>query len=325
MQAVQDNRAKYSQRLPWASHRHMSMYIADFLRDPIKKGHCAVVAGAVCISFAALFVKDAPIDPSMVALYRLLFGGAALVIFAVLRKERLVPSRSILPYMLLAAFFFSADLTAWHASIVRIGPGLATILANFQVFFLALFGACVLKEQLSLRHTLAMPLALIGLCLLLEVNPGKLPGNIAEGVVFGLATALFYTIYILALRRSQSGNDKLPAIANMAVVSLIACFLEGIFCAGAGISFSIPDMHTFLLLAALGILCQATGWFLLSTGLPHMPASRAGLIMLTQPALSFLWDIIFCQRPTGIIGYAGALVSIGAIYMGLAKTKKKSP
>ena len=302
----------------------MNAHIEFFLRDPAKKGHITVFAGAVCISFSALFVQGASIDPSMVAFYRLLFGGTALAVLAVARKERLAPQRSVLPYMLLAGFFFSADLTAWHASIVRIGPGLATILANFQVFFLTLFGVFFLKEQLSWRHTLAIPLALFGLCLLLEIDPRKLPENIMEGVLLGLATALFYSIYILLLRRSQSGQDKLPAIANMAGVSLIACFLEGIFCAGAGISFSIPDMHTVLLLVALGILCQALGWFLLSTGLPHMPASHAGLIILIQPVLSFVWDIIFCQRPTGIIGYAGAIISIGAIYLGFVRTTSNS-
>jgi hypothetical protein len=48
-----------------------------FQLSPAGKGQLCVIGGSVCISFAALFVKGAPMDPSLVAFYRLLFGGAA--------------------------------------------------------------------------------------------------------------------------------------------------------------------------------------------------------------------------------------------------------
>ena len=301
----------------------MSTEAVSFWRTPSGKGHIYVISGAVCISFAALFVKGAPIDPSVVAFYRLLFGGVALSAVAIWRRERLVPSLKVFFFMLAASLFFSGDLIAWHACIVRLGPGLATILGNFQVFFLALFGAFFFKEPLSWRHKLAIPLALTGLLMLLEVDPRALPPEISSGIAFGMVTALFYTGYILTLRQSQAETARLPAIANMAVVSLLSAAFTGVFCAGFSLSFVIPDLQTGVILAALGILCQALGWVLLSTGLPHMPASRAGLIMLTQPTLSFIWDILFYGRPTGLIGLAGAIVTIGAIGLGLAVVKKK--
>ncbi|MDR1241485.1 MAG: EamA family transporter, partial [Deltaproteobacteria bacterium] len=104
------------------------------------KGCAYVFAGAVLISFASLFVKEAPIAPAMVGFYRLLLGGTALVAFAFLRGERRLPSRGMLRLLVAAAVCVSADLIAWHESIIRLGPGLATIIANFQVFFLALWG-----------------------------------------------------------------------------------------------------------------------------------------------------------------------------------------
>ena len=39
-----------------------------------------------------------------------------------------------------AGVFFSLDLWFWHRSIIYIGPGLSTLLANFQVFILMLVG-----------------------------------------------------------------------------------------------------------------------------------------------------------------------------------------
>jgi drug/metabolite transporter (DMT)-like permease len=97
--------------------------------------------------------------------------------------------------------------------------------------------------------------------------------------------------------------------------------MVGVYCLAAGDSFAVPDLRSLGLLALLGIGCQAAGWVLLSSGLPRMPASRAGLIMLTQPALSFVWDILFYDRPTGALGYAGAALTIAAVGFGLTKAK----
>ncbi|CAO0819763.1 hypothetical protein DFAR_1110033 [Desulfarculales bacterium] len=44
--------------------------------------------------------------------------------------------------------FFALELTFWHRSIHLLGSGLATILAEFQVFFLAGFGALFFGERL---------------------------------------------------------------------------------------------------------------------------------------------------------------------------------
>ncbi len=295
---------------------------------PSRKGHLAVLAGAFCISFSGLFVKGAPIDPSMVAFYRLLFGASALFLVAVLRGDRLAPSRRMLGMLMLAGTLFGGDLLTWHASIVSLGPGLSTILSNFQVFFLALYGAFFLKETLSWRHKAAMPLALFGLWLILDLSLADLSPTVTAGVTLALISAVFYAGYILALRKSQMDAVRLAPVPNMAWASLLSALAVGLFCLGSDLSFAIPDVRTGALLAVLGIVCQAFGWLLSSIGLPHLPPSRAGLIMLTQPALTFVWDILFCGRVTSLTGYLGAAIAIGAIGLGLlapAPKKRNEP
>jgi drug/metabolite transporter (DMT)-like permease len=41
-----------------------------------------------------------------------------------------------------------------------------------------------------------------------------------------------------------------------------------------------------------------------------------------QPALSFVWDVAFFDRQTGIIGWAGVGVVLLAIYLGMTGKKK---
>ena len=288
-----------------------------------RKAYLLVSAGSFCISFTALFVREAAMDPTMVAFYRMFFGGIALLTFALARRDRIVPSLAMLRVFGPAGIFLALDLGFWHGSIVRLGPGLASIIGNFQVFFLALHGALFLGERLSLRYKIAVPLALLGLFLLVELNPTDLPPHIATGIVLGLVAAVFYTCYILRLRTSLMLQEHLSPVANMALISFITATSVGLYCGARGISFAIPDMETGLTLAALGVLCQAVGWVLLSFGLPLLPPSRAGLIMLTQPTFAFIWDILFCGRVTGVVGYIGAATAIFAIWLGVSGSSKK--
>ncbi len=293
--------------------------------SPQAKGAFFVLGGAICISFAPLFVRMEDVGPTAVAFHRLLWGGLALLGIALVRRDRLMPSRSLFLLMILAAAFFAADLACWHQSILYIGPGLATIVTNFQVFFLALIGVIFLKERPGPRLLLSIPLAFIGLWMLLEVDLAQMPPEVAAGLFLGLCTAAFYTGYILSLRRSQSLTERLPAVANMAVISLLAMLFSGILSLAQGQSLAVPSLKSNLLLILYGIGCQALGWFLLSKGLPRLPASRAGLLMLIQPTLSFIWDVLFCGRPTGLMGYAGAALALLAISMGVLDSPAPKP
>jgi len=282
-----------------------------------------VLSGAICISFSPLFVRFVDVGPTAVAFYRLFWGSIALFAVALFRQEPILPSRRMLAIIVLAAAFFTGDLACWHQSIHFIGPGLATIVTNFQVFLLAIIGVLFLKERMGSRLLLSIPLAFAGLVMLLEVNLGNMPDHVVAGLLLGLSTAMFYTGYILTLRRSQSLEDRLPAVANMAVISLFGAVLSAGLSGIQGQSLIVPSMHDNVLLLGYGFGCQALGWYLLSRGLPLLPASRAGLLMLIQPTLAFVWDVLFCGRPTGIVGYAGAALALAAIAMGITDTGGK--
>ncbi|MFV0422374.1 DMT family transporter [Oleidesulfovibrio sp.] len=277
-----------------------------------------VMAGAVMISFSAVFVNVLDTSPSASAFYRVFFGGIALLAVALWRKEKLTTAPVVLATIFGAGVFFMLDLECWHRSILYIGPGLATILGNFQVFFMAFVGAVFFREALSLRLVVALPLAIFGLWLLVGVDINDLDETIVMGVVFGLLTAVWYTGYILLLRRSQRMASKMPVMMNMALVSLCTAVACGASLLLQGLPFAIPDATNASYLIGYGVLCQGVGWLLLSSGLPMLPAAVAGLVMLTQPTLSFVWDVLFFGRPTGPLGLLGAAMAITAIWMGLS-------
>jgi drug/metabolite transporter (DMT)-like permease len=124
-------------------------------------GMLSLIAGAVMISLSGVWVKVAHVAPNVSAFYRVLFGGIVLLGAALYRRELKWLGARQLILCLLCGFVFAVDLWLYHYSIQYIGPGLGTILPNFQVVFLAAFGILFLREPLRPAYLLSLPLAFV--------------------------------------------------------------------------------------------------------------------------------------------------------------------
>jgi len=289
------------------------------MRDHTPHSHRAeleIVAGSFLISFSGVFVKIAHVGPTAAGVYRNLFGALALFAIALARRDEFWRGWRHLRWVLLGGIAFAADIFFWHRSIHYVGPGLATILGNFQVFFLATAGILLFREPATLRFLLSVPIAVTGLFLLVGLNWSDFDASYRRGVVFGIITAASYAIYLLCLRGARREAGRLSAPANLTWVTAITALLLVLAAVAGGESLRIPDVGTGLVLVAYGVLCQALGWIIISRNFQRVPASRFSLILLLQPSLTFIWDILFFDRPTSVVEMAGALITMGAIYLG---------
>ncbi len=279
-------------------------------------GMLQLSVGATMISFSAVFVKLAQVGPTMAGFYRMLFGGLMLSALLILRRKPLFHGIRSTLTLLVCGLFMALDLTLWHRSIHYVGPGLATLLANFQVFFLVVFGIAALGERFTWKLAFAIPLAMTGLYLLVGVNWNALGATYKAGVLLGLGAALVYSAYLLTLRKSQSGSPKGSSLSVIAVISLFTALIMGAEAWVQGESFIIPDLGSWGALLGYGLMGQTLGWVTLSKGLPKVEASSAGLILLLQPTLSFVWDILLFSRPAIPVEMIGAMIALAAIYLG---------
>jgi drug/metabolite transporter (DMT)-like permease len=277
--------------------------------------------GATLISFSAVFVRLAQVGPVTAGFYRVLFGGAFLLLFALFKGYL---TRITLRSLVLGGacgVVFSLNLTMWHKSIHLVGPGLATVLSNFQVFFMALAGIVFFSEQLTWKFFAAIVLAVSGLFFLVGPGWASLGSGWRMGVVFGLLAAMLYATYLLSVRYLQTEQTFGSVVVNMAVLSLITAMIMGMELRAVGESFLIPNLPSLLSLAGYGFFSQMVGWILISTSITRLPVSVAGLLILLQPSLAFVWDMLFFQRPTSIMDGLGALMAFAAIYLGATRQK----
>lgn len=288
-----------------------------------RSSHIAIltlIAGAVMISFSGVWVKLSHVTPTASAFYRVFFGGIILLAAASSRHELQWRGGRHLLLGLTCGVFFALDLCLYHFSIHYIGPGLGTILPNFQVFILAAIGVFFLGEKVRVLYVLSIPLAFLGLFMIIGIDWGHLGPLYKTGVYCGLAAAVCYAGFLLSLRKLQSDQIGVSVFYVLMMVSLSTAVLLAAEIYRTGDTFRIPDRQSFFALAALGLFSQAMGWILITNALPRIRASFSGLVLLLQPALAFVWDVLFFHRPTSLVNWIGVGVALAAIYLGTARS-----
>ena len=283
-----------------------------------------VLVGAVLISFSAILVPLAGVSPALAAFYRVAIGGVALLVFAWLRGESMSLKPRFLFYVSVAGLAFAVDLVFWHMSIYRVGPGIATLLANFQVVLMALAGWLFWRERLHWGLVTGIFLALTGLLLIVITAPGGGHRSFLPGIGYGLIAALAYTSYLLVLRLAGGGETQHAPAFYIGLVSLATAIPLALWLLVENRSFVVPHLHSWLWLLLYGLGPQAAGWLLISTALPRIPMALAGLLLLLQPALTFEWaHLIFYRRFTApeLVGAGLALVGL---YLGVRFRQARS-
>ena len=274
-----------------------------------------LLAGSVCISFSPVFIKLAAMPPDSAGVYRMLFAGISLYVLMRLRGENLRMEK--LPRLLLglAGVFLAVDFMCWHRSIALVGPGLSTLLGNFQVFFTALFSWLFLKQRISRLFALAVLIALCGLFLITGFDWETIAGHYKLGIFLGLLTAIFYSGYILLVKGAL--NDKaVQGVPAMLVVAVPSTLLLTAIAPLNGESLVIPNTGSLLALLGAGVISTTIGWSLISSAIKRIQATVAGLVLLLQPTLSLVWDTLFFGRPTGLLDLIGILLILTAIFIG---------
>ncbi len=293
------------------------------LRRAIANPRLRLFAGAIMISFSPVWVKLVDVSPTTSGFYRVAIGGAALALFLMATGKRLTLSKRAWKILTASAVFFALDLWFWHRSIDYVGPGLATLLGNFQVFFMMLAGALLLRQRPRAVQLFAIPLALVGLGLIVGFDWNNLPADYRLGVVFGLLTAVVYAGYMLTMRAARTdSSDPLP-IREVAVISIGSALLLGLAAIAEGESLLIPGFQDAVWLAAYGVLSHCIGLLLIASSLLKVSTTEAGLALLLQPILSFTWDVVFFARPMSPVELSGAAIALFAIYLGTRQTSKQ--
>jgi drug/metabolite transporter (DMT)-like permease len=287
----------------------------------------AALFGATIISFSAIFYTLSGASAVTGGFFRVAFALPVLVVIWWVRRDQdhRTPRDRWLAFA--AGIALGLDMWVWHTSIGYIGAGLATLIANVQVVFVALAAWLFFGDRPKRVVLVAIPVVLLGVTLVSGLGQGDAFGaNPLRGTILAVLAAIFYAVFILTLK--YANDVRAPAAGPLAEVTaggLITITIIGMLGPGIDLGLSWPSSG-WLLALALGP--QVVAWLLIGYALPRLPAAETATIVLLQPALTMVWGaIIFGERPSSlqVLGAAVVLIGVGLVAVVTARTMIPAP
>jgi len=289
------------------------------------KGSLSILSGAFLISFSPVFVNLVSIEPTVSGFYRMLFGSIALFIIYLIKNNENPLRKNISKFIVLGAIFFSLDLWFWHRSIIYVGPGLSTLLVNFQILILPFLALIFFNQKTQRIQIFSIFLGLLGLFLITGQSWDIADNNYKLGILFGLLTAISYAGYIISMKRiDHNAAVNSDPIFNLLFISLISAGLLFLFSIIEQVPLEIKSSSELIWMICYGLFSHVLGWFFILNGLQKISAVTAGIILLTQPILSYVWDFIIFKKVILPIEYFGIVSVLLAMIITIKSENQKS-
>jgi len=260
----------------------------------------ALLAGSTALAFGPWLVRLSGVGPVAAGFWRLALALPFLFVIASATRQPVHwPGRALGGLLVVAAFFFAADLGAWHAGIHMTKLGNATLFGNTSSFAFAAWGLWQARRWPAPAQGLALLLAAAGAGMLMG-SSAELSARNLNGDLLTLAAGLLYTGYLIAVQHARGSLKPLPLL-----------FLASLFGAAMLLPVSIalgeqiiPADWSFVFLLALG--SQVFGQGLLVYAIGKFSPLVVGLTLLTQPAISALVGWLAYGETLSPLDFAGA-------------------
>jgi len=294
----------------------------------------ALIAGAICIGFAPIFVRLVDVGYTAAALWRVALALPVLGLAWMGGVGRAPggppqgrpsatahpgpPAVARLKWLWLAGAFFAADLAVWHQSIRFTSVANSTLLANLAPVFVTAGSVWLFGDRINKRFVGGLVLALCGSALLVA-SSFTISLQTVGGDVLGMITAVFYAGYLLTVSRQRRGTSTIELMwwstLACAVVLLPATLATG--------EVLWPQSaRGWAVLAGMALVSQIAGQGLIAWAMAHLPAAFSSVSLLVQPVTAAVLAWLLLAEPFGALqALGGAIVLAGIVICRLATVR----
>lgn len=266
-----------------------------------------LLMGAAIIGLSPILVRLTEAGAAAAGFWRLAFALPLLAVLAMRNGGVGRPPR-MAPW---AGLFFALDLGFWHYGIHYTSVTNATVLSNLTPVVVTAFCWIFLKQRPKALFLVAVAAAVGGAWLMAVEKGGGGLRNQPLGDLLSLLTALWYSLYFLAMAegRKTETTSRLMFWIGMAgaPLMLVAALLmhEPIFAA---------TPLGWAALVGLGLM-HVTGQGSIAWAMGRLPTSTASVVVLIQPIVAAWLGWLLFAEPIGPLQALGAGVTLGGVIL----------
>jgi len=270
-----------------------------------------VLAGVLCVSFAAILIRAAGAPALSTAAWRLIVAGAPLCAAALLWRRRELAGLGARQWALAGAsgLFLALHFGTWIASLELTSVASSVALVTTQPVWVAILSRVFLREAITGRLAAGIALALSGAALIGGADV-SLEGRALLGDALALSGAVFAAAYFTIGRGARA---RLSLLAYVGMVYPVAAAALAFSAAAAGQPLSGFSPRAWVFLGLLGLVPQLLGHSLLNWSLRFLPAPKVSLAILMEPVVATLLAVLLLEERPGLLTLLGAALTLGGI------------
>lgn len=195
----------------------------------------------------------------------------------------------------------------------------AGLIISLTIIFTPILESLWARFWLPRKFFIAAVGAIVGVALLVSGNGFKEP-NFGDLLMLGAAVLRAVT----TTAQGKLAEGRKVSSFNVTVVQLSVCGLGYLFIDFGGTVNLIQEFQTqqWLEMAFLVVLCTVFGFVALQYGILRTSATRASLLLSTEPIWAVVTATAFGGEELFIIGFIGAAMIIACSYWGLSIEKR---
>lgn len=284
-------------------------------------GLLSLVLGATGIGFAPIFVRYSELGPFATAAHRLLLASPLIWVWWQWEKrtERLrraakegpaqaVPSPD-LALIAVAGACFAGDMALWNWSLHLTTVANSTLITNLTPLVVMIAARVLFKEPITRQYLTGLPLALLGVALLVQAGATRSPDALKGDLLSALAT-LTYAGYLLALRKLRITHSPAGILFKS---GLVACALLFLIAWLAGEPLMPWRSSGWLPLLALAWVSHVGGQGLIAHGFGYVSAATGSLVLLVQPVVATILAWAWLGERLSETRWIGAVLALAGI------------
>lgn len=277
------------------------------MRSSANVGLFALYGSIFLLALNGLFSKLIPLDATTMSQSRSVVACLVLVLILVLNKRglRLASFKQVLGVYGLGVLLGLHWITYFHA--MQISSVAIGMLSLFSYPVITVVLEPMFKKHWPHGWDLLAALVVFGGVVLMvydDLSSGNLHGTALQGALFGLLSALVFSIRNTSQKYLFSGVDSISLMAHQvcAVALMLIPFMD------ANALFSM-NAKSWLLLILLGCISTAMAHTLLSVALKNLTAKSVALISCLMPVFgSLLAWFVLGEVPQMMVFVGGAVI-----------------
>lgn len=243
----------------------------------------------------------------------------ALGLALVSRRRLLIAKHQLFICAGLGIFGYAVFSSFYFAAIEGVSVAMAALLLYTYPVLVAVGARLFFKQRLTRAQLLALPLALVGLAVLLGRELSLEDARLVP-IACGLAAALCYSAYILVSSRYQGAIDPLTSAFYVMLFATVGLFI-----------FHHPDVSRVMrfdvvklgLISGIALICTVTPLVLFLSGLQKLGNTEASLLSTVEPiTAAMIGSLLLNEVLTANEWIGGAIVLIALVITVLGSQTK---